>query len=109
MLGKWVANGAPYVDQEVAEERAAICASCPNNVYNEFGCGNCTTKIQQIVSMIGGNRSTSLDDKLNSCSICSCNLKTAVHFPLDAQRDGLSEEIKEELRAAEWCWKGKEL
>lgn len=105
MLGKWVTDGAPYVEQEVAEERAAICASCPNNVYSEFGCGNCTTKIQQIISVIGGKRSTLLDDKLHSCSICSCNLKAAVHFPLESQESNLTPEMKQELNAVLYCWK----
>lgn len=105
LLGKWVTAGAPYVDQEVAEERAEICASCPKNVYSEFGCGNCTTKIQQIISIIGGKRTTSLDDKLNSCAICSCNLKAAVHFPLESQESNLTPEMKQELRDVPWCWK----
>ena len=105
MLGRWISDGHPYVEQEVAEERAKICSGCPNNVPSSFSCGNCETKIQQIISVIGGKRSTSLDDKLNSCSICSCNLKAAVHFPLEAQAAGLSEEIKAELNAVPWCWK----
>lgn len=105
MLGKWVATGAPYVEAEVAEERAAICSSCPHNVRSEFGCGNCSAQIHKIISAIGGKRSTSLDDKLHSCGICSCSLKSAVWFPLEAQGEGLSEDIKAELNAVPWCWK----
>lgn len=109
MLGKWVTDGAPYVEQEVAEERAVTCVSCPNNVYSEFGCGNCTTQIQQIISVIGGKRSTLLDDKLHSCSICSCNLKASVHFPVASQKSNLTSEMVEEFKQVPYCWKGREL
>lgn len=109
MLGKWVTDGAPYVEQEVAEERAAICSTCPHNVRSEFGCGNCETKVQQIISFIGGKRSTSLDDKLHSCGICSCNLKSAVWFPVSSQKGNLTPEMVNEFKALDYCWKGKEL
>jgi hypothetical protein len=105
MLGKWILSGLPHVEPEVAEERAKICATCPNNVRSEFGCGNCETKVQKAISWLLGNRTTSIDDKLYSCGICSCNLKVAVHFPLGAQESNLTPEIKQELRDVPWCWK----
>lgn len=109
MLGRWASSGAPYIDQEVAEERAAICSTCPHNVPSAFSCGNCETKIQQIISIIGGKRSTRSDDKLFSCGVCSCQLKSAVHFPIESQRENLTPEMVEEFKAIDYCWKGKDL
>lgn len=109
MLGKWVAGGAPYVDQQEAEERAAICSTCPHNVHSEFGCGACETQIRNIISTIGGHRSTSLDDKLFSCGICSCQLKSSVWFPVELQKSNLTNEMVAEFKAIDYCWKGRDL
>lgn len=109
MLGKWALSGSPYVSQEEAEERASICASCPNNVSGDFGCGNCSAKVNQAISIIGGKRTTKLDDKLFSCGICSCQLKSAVHFPVSSQRDNLTDDMVSDFKKISFCWKGKEL
>jgi hypothetical protein len=109
MLGKWIRDGSPYVEQEEAENRATACASCPNNVPMSFGCGLCMHQVQQAINFLGGKRSTSKDNLLGSCSICSCNLKSAVHFPIESQRGNLTPEMVEEFKAIDYCWKGTSL
>jgi hypothetical protein len=94
-----------FVPQEEAEKRAEICASCDFNMNIAGSCGACADKLARALEMIGGNRHTRLDDKLGACALCSCALRVAVHIPLEAQHAGLSEELKEDFRRVDYCWK----
>jgi len=109
MLWKWLRDGRPMVEQEEAERRAAICVTCPYNQPLQHSCGACFSSMLKWISKIVGDRKTENDDKLGSCGICSCSLKPAVHFPLAAQQDNLSEDIKNDFRQIEYCWKRENL
>jgi hypothetical protein len=61
--------------------------------------------VMTLMSSIIGNKKTERDKDLGACLVCSCSLKTAVHVPVDVQREGLTDEIKEDFDKIEHCWK----
>ena len=97
--------GGKYVEQEVAEERAEICRNCPMNVAESWGCGSCAQKIHDVVQELLGPRETRADKELGFCAICSCSLKASVHYPLEAQAKGVTEEQAEKFAEVSHCWK----
>lgn len=96
---------AAFVTQDEAERRAGICANCPFNATLQFSCGACMGAVLNLIQAIIGKRKTSMDDKLGACLVCSCSLKAAVHVPIDVQREGLSDEIKQDFDQINYCWK----
>lgn len=93
-----------FVPQEEAEKRAEICVTCDFNMNIAGSCGACADRLARALAIIGSRR-TRLDDKLGACGICSCALRVAVHVPLEAQHAGLSQELKEDFRRVDYCWK----
>lgn len=86
VMAEWVRNGAPWVSQEEADRRAAICTGaadglpCPKNQVIS-GCHGCKGPLAWLVQTLG-RRSTKHDEKLYSCSVCKCFLRAKVHIPL---------------------------
>ncbi len=76
---KWAASGFKVVDQEEANRRAKICASCPRNVKVEgcSGCYNLVSKVRKVV----GDRHTDHDAELRGCEVCACSLAAKVWLP----------------------------
>jgi hypothetical protein len=109
MIKSWamqVLNGrAAFVSQEEAERRANICAGCPNNVTLQFSCGACMGGVMKLIHGVLGDRKTKNDYALGACLVCSCELKSAVHVPLDVQHNGLNDELKNDFRQITHCWK----
>lgn len=97
-LKAWSDAGKPLVDMAEAEWRAGICASCPRNqrVVGCFGCAAVGTVLEWVI----GERKTSQDDKLKQCSVCGCNIKTKLLFPLDVTDSA-------GLDYPSWCWAKK--
>jgi hypothetical protein len=93
-----------FVPQEEADRRAKICLSCEFNMNIPGTCAACAERIARAV-MIVGSRRTEFDDHLGACGLCSCALRVAVHVPLEAQHAGLSDEVKEDFRRVDYCWK----
>ena len=75
-------SGFSFVEQAEAERRASICATCPLNKHVS-GCLGCAG-VLGLVRSVRGSRSTSLDDKLEVCEVCGCELKVKVLLPGDA-------------------------
>jgi hypothetical protein len=109
MMKEWALktmSGKPaFVSQKEADWRADMCASCPMNGTLQFGCGACMSAVLSIIHSIVGNRKTSRDGELGVCLVCSCSLKAAVHIPVDVQQKGLPEELKQDFRRMDYCWK----
>ena len=61
----------PFVTQEEADRRAAVCASCINNA-NVAGCVGCNG-IRNTITKIKGSRMTDLDSRLKQCTVCGCD------------------------------------
>lgn len=94
-----VQNGLQPVDINQATERAKICQKCPYNRKTEK-CGFCLKTAQLITKGLIGDRKTRYDRKLNQCSVCGCDLKAKIHYPLDE---------KDNNTYPKHCWVAKEL
>lgn len=109
MLKSWaqstLSGKAAFVPQDEATRRAEICVNCPHNVTLQFSCGACMNVVLTLIQGVIGKRKTQYDDHLGACLICSCSLKAAVHVPLDVQRDGLNEKLKQDFNEIKYCWK----
>lgn len=104
-MASWAKAGMPFVSQEQAEKRASEgCVGCPNNMKTG-GCSACSG-IPSLISNVLQGRHTSQDPKLNNCGACLCNLKSAVHIPLEYKKKYMSEEMINRLPSR--CWILKE-
>lgn len=111
IVGRILKGEAAWVPQEEAERRAAICVTCDlNSKRITFGCGSCSSGFLKLLKLVIGNKTTTQDNSLGSCGVCSCALKVAVHVPLDLQWDALDEPTKEKFRdpSLSYCWKRME-
>lgn len=93
-------NGGKVVSKEEAERRAAICVNCPKNAPLKGVCNFCAGLMTWAVRL-AGNLNTSKDEDLHQCQICSCQLRLAVHIPLDVM-------LGERFDASNYpnfCWK----
>ena len=93
------------VTQEVADQRAAVCALCPLNAdVHLAGCPSCTNFFGRwagkLFNLIG-NKRTSSNDALKACLHCGCDLRLLVHVPLDA----IQKNQKDIETTPVFCWK----
>ncbi len=93
----FIASGREQTTQEEAERRASICADCPAKA-SVTGCGVCQRAIDEYRDRVVGAQPTSRDADLTACGVCKCDLKTIVHFPLEALR------AKGDHDFPDWCW-----
>jgi len=96
-MAKWSRKGFKVVDQEVAEERASICATCPKNVHIEgcTGCFRLASKVKRLV----GNSKTKYDSLLEGCEVCACSLQAKVWLPKDAMAG-----TRDKSKFPDHCW-----
>ena len=85
------AAGKPVlVPQSEAERRATICAGCEKN--QQVQRNPLERAEDNIMLKMAGGRTTPHDDKLGTCTACSCYLKTLVHcvpkiiLPIDSTK-----------------------
>lgn len=115
-INNWIAQGKPLVSQEIANARAAICASCHNNVATheiKGGCSACqkgSMILRKLKSTFIGSRTTPSDAKLKACALCGCPLQMKVWMPLAA----MDSKVEEANAFPTFCWRkaiveGKEI
>jgi len=97
-LVAWLKVGFEPVATGEAERRAAICKGCPLNV-GLHGCGSCRQSLDAIRTTIM-KLTTTQDENLKACGVCGCELKTAVHVPLEVLKKGQTDD----LVFPDWCW-----
>ena len=98
-----VAAGGKRVGQAEAEQRAAVCLMCEDNVEPQ-GCSGCSKGvIKKAVDFIVGGKQTPHDSSLKSCKHCGCFNAAQIWIPLDALRKTISDEENAALPAH--CWK----
>ena len=96
-------KGNERADQSTAEERAEICAGCPDNVATH-GCDGCGSGvIQSAIKRVSGAGVTAHDSRLKTCRWCGCFNAAQIWFPLGILHNNMSEEIRESL--PNHCWK----
>lgn len=97
----WAEQGRPLVDQPEAERRANICARCYMNVRAQ-GCGkSCRALIRKLTGLFL-NRKTSVDDQLNTCAACKCDMRVKCHFSLDLIESNDSRDLQQLY--PDFCW-----
>lgn len=94
------ASGAHYVDQEEANRRAKICATCYLNIP-AAGCGAC----HALSTLTAGGRSTPYDAALKNCAVCHCYNSAQVHFPLTTLE--VNDTPLKQSQYPRHCWKHK--
>jgi len=97
--------GSPYVSQEEANRRAAICAACVWNQDYAKPCGGNCGGLKEVVSKIIGHAKTDYDDRLKSCGICGCVAQAHCWLPLEFLAKGVTSDMREQFAAVENCWK----
>lgn len=97
--------GSPYVSQDEANARAAICSACAFNQEYAKPCGGNCGGLKEVVSAIVGNQHTPYDDQLKSCGICGCVSRAHIWLPLSFLEKGLTSDMKQSFNAVEHCWK----
>lgn len=92
---KFISNGGKLVDQSLADKRAQICTTCPENIPI-VGCMGCSGLVPKLLKATKG-ASTEYDNKLRGCGVCGCQLKAKVHLPDEVVGD-------DDLEFPEHCW-----
>lgn len=105
LIGARLVGNNPIVSEEEAARRANICAGCKFNVKYPLPCGGFCGELRDLVHSIVGNRKSHRDDELGACGICGCELKSSVWVVREIQFDPLPENLKNQFRGIEWCWK----
>lgn len=109
-LADWLGTDGKPAESVLAESRAAICETCPQNKKGDL----VSFFVKPVADLIRKqleerkqlNLSTSKDDALNVCDACGCPIKLKVHVPLKF--------IKAHIKAPEFqkldprCWILKE-
>jgi len=67
-----------FVDAQLAERRAAICASCPMNQALPEGCSSCRVAVREMREELLGNRK--IDRRLYGCIILGHDCAVATHL-----------------------------
>ena len=81
-IGAWALDGFTKVEPAVADARAGVCASCPNNKFPQ-GCSPCQSDaLHRLVHKLVGADNTRYDDRLHACVSCGCALRVKVWAPL---------------------------
>lgn len=106
VLLDWLGSGGIPVKPELAEQRAGICAGCPEN-----GDGNLSRVFtvplsnmirRQLASRKDLNLSTSHDEKLGICNLCMCPLALKIHVGIKEISDHLPDPVRNALPG--FCW-----
>jgi hypothetical protein len=103
VLGSWMKEGMPLVEQSVAEERGKICAGCYANVTIP-GCAPCVG-MANLVAAVAGSTPISADPFLEnkSCLYCKCASRANVWVPVEVSERGVSDEVAANM--PDFCWK----
>jgi hypothetical protein len=69
----------PGEPQNVADDRAAVCAACPQNKdFSRGGCPSCLDSVKRLSFVWRRDRTTPLDSKLHACDVTGQHNQTAV-------------------------------
>lgn len=85
-LNQMRGNKPQFVPTELAQQRANICATCPNNQGIPDGCASCRAALAALRSEILGPRP--IDGRLNACMGTGEDLPAAVWVESQAVENG---------------------
>lgn len=106
---EWFGNGQ-LASQSLADRRAGICVSCPQNTKGDlmerFGASVGMEILEIFTTLNNLDTHTKLDDRLHICNVCSCPLKAKVWCPIEIATKHLDDKAKSKL--PDFCWLLKE-
>lgn len=106
LLLDWLGAGGETVPQTLAESRAQVCASCPQNQpgdWTRLFTEPAANKIKQQLSLRAEMElKTTVDDQLRVCKACLCPLPLKVLTPLKHILEHTSDAVKTKLDPQ--CW-----
>lgn len=106
LVADWLGDDLVPVHSSLAEKRAAVCETCPQNQDPNFLgriTGKVAEEIRQLIEVKNGMAlRTSKDASLNECKACGCYLPLKVH----AQLAHILKHTKPEVTAKldDRCW-----
>ena len=109
LVTEWLGSGLKPVAKELAEDRAAICVTCPKNQdpnWIQKLDAVAADEIKKLIEIRNDLRlETSHDKKLHTCVSCDCKLTLKVFAPLKHILDNTSAEVKAALNQdGPRCW-----
>lgn len=110
VISDWLGSGLKPVELPLAEARALVCSTCPQNKEGNFWQGLDASAAARVKTLIAVKNDmalkTSLDEKLQSCLACDCHLPLKVWTPLPHIKANMSQEVEASLDPK--CWITKE-
>ncbi len=86
ILVDWLGDGAVPVSIELAQARAEVCATCPENRKGHKWLQLTSEKVRAIAEQMQAKDSMRLrvygEERLHACAVCLCPLPLKVHVPL---------------------------
>jgi hypothetical protein len=111
LVKDWIGDGLTQVEQNVAEDRAVICAGCPVNGdpnFLENLTGAASEELKALMEVRHDMKlSTAMDDQLHTCKACGCALKLKVWTPLKHIVAHLKDDVKSQLDPRCWVLKAE--
>lgn len=111
ILVDWLGDGAVPVPIEVAQARANVCFTCPENQEGHRWLKLTADIVRAIAEQMQAKDSMKLrvngEDRLHSCRICLCALKLKVHVPIGTILNHTDQETLNSFPSN--CWLPKEL
>lgn len=107
IIREWLGEGGIAVPRDVAEDRAAICVGCPENVQPRWWEGAKTTLAEVMLKHLEEKNKASLnvlvESKLGICRVCGCCNPLAVWVPPEHLKKHTSPETV--AKFPDFCWK----
>lgn len=106
ILVDWLGEGAVPVNIALAQARANVCLSCPENKEGHRWLKLTSDTVRAIAEQLQAKEAMKLrvidEERLYSCGICLCPLSLKIHVPLDTILKHTDDETLNRFPAA--CW-----
>lgn len=118
LAAEWLGDGLRPVENALAEKRAGVCVTCPENGdpnWLQRIDASLASEVKHLVEIRNDlNLSTIHDQNLHTCKVCDCYLKLKVHTPIEHIKNNMPAEVVTKLRGVKTstgapCWVVEEM
>lgn len=118
LVAEWLGDGLRPVENALAEKRAGVCVTCPENGDPDWlqkVDAALAAEIKTMVEMRNDLKlSTIHDQNLHTCKVCDCYLRLKVHTPIDHIKNNMPKDVLAKLSQVRTstkavCWVMAEL